>query len=135
MKKVIREIYYDYERIIGKKIENGSLFLKVKWTGYPLSKSTWEQVKNFTDLKELSKKIQQFDEQCRDISSLKNVKVISSKKQKKAKKSLQKRKSSSSQRKSKKNIKKKRRRVSCSNNEDVDSDIENDTKKIFVKQK
>ena len=59
---------FNYERIIGKKIENKMMFLKVAWTGYSIDQSTWEPVRNFDDIKELKKQIELFDQTCNDFS-------------------------------------------------------------------
>uniref|UniRef100_A0A0K0DWF7 Chromo domain-containing protein n=1 Tax=Strongyloides stercoralis TaxID=6248 RepID=A0A0K0DWF7_STRER len=39
---------YVVEEILAKKKENGATFYKVKWEGYPVSKSTWEPEKNIS---------------------------------------------------------------------------------------
>ena len=37
----ISEDLYVVESIIGKKMENGKAFYKIKWLGYPFEECTW----------------------------------------------------------------------------------------------
>lgn len=39
----ISENLYVVESIIGKKVESGKAFYKVKWLGYPFEQCTWEK--------------------------------------------------------------------------------------------
>ena len=45
--------YYNIEKIIGRKRQNGKLLYKIKWEGYPISQCTWEPMKNLESAKEL----------------------------------------------------------------------------------
>lgn len=40
---------YEVEKIIGKKINKGNLYYRVKWKNYPISESTWEPMENLTN--------------------------------------------------------------------------------------
>lgn len=51
--KISMEELYDVERILERRKVNGKLYYKIKWTGYPLSESTWEPIENLDTVKEL----------------------------------------------------------------------------------
>jgi hypothetical protein len=40
------ESNYEVERILERRTRNGKLEYRVKWSGYPLSQSTWEPLSN-----------------------------------------------------------------------------------------
>jgi hypothetical protein len=45
--------FYNIEKIIGRRKNNGRLEYKIKWEGYPMNQSTWEPMKNLESAKEL----------------------------------------------------------------------------------
>lgn len=45
--------FYNIEKIIGRRRNNGRLEYKIKWEGYPMNQSTWEPMKNLESAKEL----------------------------------------------------------------------------------
>ena len=53
MKETIQEEYYNIEKILGRRKQNGIIQYKIKWEGYPISQCTWEPMKNLETAKEL----------------------------------------------------------------------------------
>jgi hypothetical protein len=41
------------ERIIGKKMEGGKLYYRIKWQGYPESQATWEKLSHLRYVEEM----------------------------------------------------------------------------------
>lgn len=38
---------FEIEKVIGKRIRNGTIQYRVKWKGYDVADSTWEPIDNF----------------------------------------------------------------------------------------
>ena len=53
MKENLQEEFYNIEKILGKRKQNGIIQYKIKWEGYPISQCTWEPMKNLETAKEL----------------------------------------------------------------------------------
>ena len=53
MKENLQEDFYNIEKILGRRRQNGRLEYKIKWEGYPISQCTWEPMKNLETAKEL----------------------------------------------------------------------------------
>ena len=53
MKENVHEEYYNIEKILGRRKQNGVLKYKIKWQGYNISQCTWEPMKNLVTAKEL----------------------------------------------------------------------------------
>ena len=45
--------FYNIEKILDKRINNGKVEYKIKWEGYSMSECTWEPMKNLETVKEL----------------------------------------------------------------------------------
>ena len=58
MKENLQEEYYNIEKILARRKQNGRLEYKIKWEGYPISECTWEPLKNLETAKEL---VEEFD--------------------------------------------------------------------------
>ena len=52
-KENLQEEYYNIEKILGRRKQNGIIQYKIKWEGYPISQCTWEPMKNLETAKEL----------------------------------------------------------------------------------
>ena len=53
MKENLQEEFYNIEKILGRRKQNGIIQYKIKWEGYPISQCTWEPMKNLETAKEL----------------------------------------------------------------------------------
>ena len=53
MKENLQEEFYNIEKILGRRKQNGRIEYKIKWEGYPISQCTWEPMKNLETAKEL----------------------------------------------------------------------------------
>ena len=53
MKENLQEGFYNIEKILGRRRQNGRIEYKIKWEGYPISQCTWEPMKNLETAKEL----------------------------------------------------------------------------------
>ena len=53
MKENLQEEFYNIEKILGRRRQNGRIEYKIKWEGYPISQCTWEPMKNLETAKEL----------------------------------------------------------------------------------
>ena len=45
--------FYNIEKILARRRNNGRIEYKIKWEGYPMSQCTWEPMKNLESAKEL----------------------------------------------------------------------------------
>jgi len=49
-------VLFEVERILDKKrLNNGLVLYQVKWKGYPIEESTWEQAKSLTNVRDMLK--------------------------------------------------------------------------------
>lgn len=70
-----KNVLYDIERILDKRVKDGQLHYYIKWINYPIEECTWEPATKLTDLKYLVRNFNVFySRHVKRLKKLKNIK-------------------------------------------------------------